>query len=112
MSNELKHSLAYLGEEYDDGLKHWRYKSKYKNRKGKWVYVYDTKSKVKNAVKGFIDTKITGKAYLQDINNAAERWNTNSDLLKKHNKDLENSTKKDNLTTETYIKVLNGAKKI
>ena len=45
--NQLYHSDTYLGSYYSDGIKHWKYIDKYKNRKGKWVYVYD---KVKKGI--------------------------------------------------------------
>lgn len=41
--DELYHSDTYLGSEYDEGLKHWKYIKKYKNSKGKTVYVYANK---------------------------------------------------------------------
>ncbi len=49
--DELYHSDTYLGSEYDEGLKHWKYIKKYKNSKGKTVYVYankETHNKIKN----------------------------------------------------------------
>ena len=39
--NELYHSNTYLGSDYSDGIKHWKYKKKYKGRNGKWIYVYN-----------------------------------------------------------------------
>lgn len=41
--DELYHSDTYLGTEYDEGLKHWKYIRKYKNSRGKTVYVYADK---------------------------------------------------------------------
>jgi hypothetical protein len=46
--DELYHSDTYLGSEYDEGLKHWKYIKKYKNSKGKTVYVYATENKHTN----------------------------------------------------------------
>lgn len=43
--DELYHSDTYLGSEYDEGLKHWKYIKKYKNSKGKTVYVYANETK-------------------------------------------------------------------
>ena len=40
---DLYHSETYLGKEYDEGLRHWKYIKKYKNSKGKWTYVYADK---------------------------------------------------------------------
>lgn len=42
--DELYHSDTYLGLEYDEGLKHWKYIKKYKNSRGKTVYVYANSS--------------------------------------------------------------------
>jgi len=51
-SNEtLKHSETYMGVEFTEDLSHWKYIKKYKNSKGKTVYVYankDTHDKIKN----------------------------------------------------------------
>ena len=47
---ELYHSETYLGADYSDGLKHYKYIKRYKNRKGKWVYVYADK-KTHNQIK-------------------------------------------------------------
>lgn len=46
--DELYHSDTYLGSEYDEGLKHWKYIRKYKNSKGKTVYVYANENKHTN----------------------------------------------------------------
>lgn len=40
-SKELFHSDIYLGQEYSDGLKHYRYLKKVKSPSGKWRYIYD-----------------------------------------------------------------------
>ena len=37
--NELYHSSVYLGQDYSDGIKHWKYIDK-EIIKGKWVYYY------------------------------------------------------------------------
>lgn len=40
----LVHSDEYLGAEYDEGLRHWKYIKRYRSPKsGKWVYVYADK---------------------------------------------------------------------
>lgn len=46
--NYLKHSAVYYGKEFSDELYHWKYIDKYKNKFGKWVYVY--KKKIKDAL--------------------------------------------------------------
>lgn len=51
-SNEpLKHSETYMGVEFTEDLTHWKYIKKYKNSKGKTVYVYankETHDKIKD----------------------------------------------------------------
>lgn len=47
-TDELYHSDTYLGSEYDEGLKHWKYIKKYKNSRGKTVYVYANKDSHEN----------------------------------------------------------------
>lgn len=41
-TDELYHSDTYLGSEYDEGLKHWKYIKRYWG-KGRWNYVYANK---------------------------------------------------------------------
>lgn len=41
--NELYHSDTYLGTDYSDGLKHWKYIKRYRGRDGKYRYVYANK---------------------------------------------------------------------
>ena len=58
--NSLYHSDTYLGADYSDGIKHWKYIRKYKGKNGKWRYVYFNKAKK------FIDTRVTGNAYKEE----------------------------------------------
>lgn len=46
--DELMHTAVYHGNEFSDELYHWKYIDKYKNKLGKWVYVY--KKKIKDAL--------------------------------------------------------------
>ena len=62
--NSLYHSDTYLGADYSDGIKHWKYIRKYKGKNGKWRYVYFNKAKK------FIDTRVTGNAYKQEAEKA------------------------------------------
>ncbi len=52
-------------ERFNNELYHWLYTRRWRDKNGNWRYEYDSKSKHGNAVKEFIDTKITGKAYKQ-----------------------------------------------
>lgn len=55
---ELYHSDEYLGKDYSDGLKHWKYIRRY-YRNGKWRYVYADRS-THNKLKGMkYDADIT-----------------------------------------------------
>ena len=60
----LYHSDTYLGADYSDGIKHWKYIRKYKGKNGKWRYVYFNKAKK------FIDTRVTGNAYKEEAEKA------------------------------------------
>ena len=48
--DELMHTAIYHGDEFSDELYHWKYIDKYKNKLGKWIYVYKKKAeeKIKN----------------------------------------------------------------
>ena len=39
MKNELYHSDIYLGQDFSDGVKHWKY-IKREKKNGRWVYYY------------------------------------------------------------------------
>lgn len=41
MKKELYHSDTYLGQEFSDGLKHYKYLKKVRTSSGKWRYIYD-----------------------------------------------------------------------
>ena len=58
--DSLYHSDTYLGADFSDGIKHWKYIRKYKGKNGKWRYVYFNKAKK------FIDTRVTGNAYKEE----------------------------------------------
>lgn len=44
LKNELQHSDIYLGTDYDDGIRHWKYIKKEKGKNGKWIYYYKLKN--------------------------------------------------------------------
>ena len=54
--NRLYHSATYLGQDYSDGIRHFKYVKREKIN-GKWVYYYD--SKEKNGVR-LASVKISG----------------------------------------------------
>ena len=60
--NELYHSDIYLGEDYSDGIKHYKYLKKVKSASGKWRYIYD-ESDLKNVENNIntINKAITNK---------------------------------------------------
>lgn len=39
-NHELYHSDVYLGKDYSDGIKHWKYIKRIKMANGKWRYIY------------------------------------------------------------------------
>lgn len=61
---ELYHSDKYLGADYSDGLKHYKY-IKRERINGRWVYYYDTRELVKQ--KDIIERNINTDKYM--INN-------------------------------------------
>lgn len=48
--HELYHSEIYLGKDFSDGFKHYKYLKKVKSASGKWRYIYD-ESDIKNTEK-------------------------------------------------------------
>ena len=72
--DELMHTAIYHGNEFSDELYHWKYIDKYKNKLGKWIYVYNrnkkptvdkpNESKRSNAEIGF-DMETTNKEFDQ-----------------------------------------------
>lgn len=60
-NHELYHTDIYLGQDFSDGIKHWKYVKRVKVN-GKWRYYYDDAeySNAKNAV------KTASKQYLED----------------------------------------------
>lgn len=49
-SNRLYHSDIYLGQDFSDGIKHYKYLKKVKSSSGKWRYIYD-ESEMRNEEK-------------------------------------------------------------
>lgn len=41
MNNKLYHSDIYLGQDFSDGIRHYKYLKKVKSASGKWRYIYD-----------------------------------------------------------------------
>lgn len=78
--DELFHSDEYLGEEFDDGLHHWKYIKREKVN-GKWRYYYDD-SKLRDFTKGTTKTSKTTDEYDRTITNTTQYKQTN-DLFDK-----------------------------
>lgn len=106
--DELYHSDLYLGSEYDEGLKHWKYIDRYRNTKGKWVYVYANKKthgaiqKAGGSVKGIDDVgrqqygSNTGRVLTKKQDDKLNAyWNQYEDMLQRNKigKGLEKATK-------------------
>lgn len=78
-------------ERFNNELYHWLYTRRWRDKNGKWRYEYDSKTKYGSAIKEFIDTKITGKAYIQSAD----------EDIQKENAALQKVTKyKDNASSE------------
>lgn len=73
--DELFHSDEYLGEEFDDGLHHWKYIKREKVN-GKWRYYYDD-SKLRDFAKGTTKTSKTTDEYGRTITNTTQYKKTN-----------------------------------
>lgn len=41
--NTILHSDIYMGTDFSEGFKHWKYIKRYKGKNGKWQYVYADK---------------------------------------------------------------------
>nr|DAH43916.1 MAG TPA: hypothetical protein [Caudoviricetes sp.] len=42
--NTILHSDIYMGTDFSEGFKHWKYIKRYKGKNGKWQYVYADKN--------------------------------------------------------------------
>lgn len=74
MSNkELYHSDIYLGEEYSDGIKHWKYIKK-EVINGKTRYYYDMEEEEKEYTKAKLAEEVAGLKYksISAANNIAK----------------------------------------
>lgn len=61
MKGELYHSNSYLGADYSDGIKHYKY-IKRERINGRWVYYYDTRDLVKQ--KDIVEKNINTEKYM------------------------------------------------
>jgi len=66
-NSSLYHSDEYLGEDYTDGIYHWKY-IKREKKNGRWVYYYEDKKA--DALKNKYN-----KAYIDNINSGAFQRN-------------------------------------
>ena len=69
-NNELMHSDEFLGVDYSDGLKHWKYIKRYKGKNGKWQYVYADKHTHKTISNDFDSQKLFVKEASERLLNA------------------------------------------
>lgn len=82
--HELYHSEIYLGKDFSDGFKHYKYLKKVKSANGKWRYIYD-ESEEKNMQKAInkeykqISDK-DGNVRYRDANNKIVTKNMKSDF--------------------------------
>lgn len=71
-NSSLYHSDEYLGNDYTDGIKHWKY-IKREKKNGKWVYYYD-QTDLNNARQNY------NKAEINAMNSTAHKINARGDL--------------------------------
>ena len=102
MNNELYHSDIYLGEDYTDGIKHWKYISK-ERVNGKWRYYYNKKDDRGN------DSYVNS---LTDPKNKYEKGTTNRDIVENTNQVLSKTIKKNNSTYKYQGVLERGAKSV
>ena len=119
--DKLIHSDTYLGLEFSNELKHYKYIRKEK-KNGRWIYYYDdpTKNFDKNFEKssdklvglinkkGISDSKDMEKRYKTDkeLKKAADEYEKNRALVKKRNSYSENFKRN---MSYTAVQVLNKA---
>lgn len=68
--DELYHSSVYLGKDYSDGIRHWKY-IKRERKNGKWVYYYSNAEY--NAAKSRVDAANKALADYDNKRNAATK---------------------------------------
>ena len=102
--NSLYHSDTYLGADYSDGIKHWKYIRKYKGKNGKWRYVYFNKAKK------FIDTRVTGNAYKEEAEKAQEKTQKHKNIKHKKQEYTSTSTSKSTSTSLSKNRRLSDSK--
>lgn len=84
MKNNLCHSDIYLGEEFSNGLYHYKYLKKVKSPSGKWRYIYD-ESELKKAEKEIQDLK-TARKNMPDKDGYISYINKDGDYVSKNPK--------------------------
>ena len=64
--NTILHSDIYMGADFSEGFKHWKYIKRYKGKNGKWQYVYADKKTHKQIAankKAAKDARLRSKYY-------------------------------------------------
>lgn len=90
--NELRHSSIYLGRDYDDGIKHWKYVKKEKVN-GKWKYYYkddeydNAKTEYENAKNKYERTKYLNELSYKSYRDSYNNMNNTMRLKKKNSLD-------------------------
>ncbi|MBR6640916.1 MAG: hypothetical protein IKL08_01790 [Clostridia bacterium] len=80
-NQKLYHSDIYLGQEYSDGIKHYKYLKKIKTNSGKWRYIYD-ETELKKA-QGEIDALKKARGMMLNKNGALEYINKDGNYVAK-----------------------------
>lgn len=74
--NELYHSGIYLGKDYSDGIKHWKYLKKIEIEPGKYRYIYyDPKvNPSKKVFDAYMDADSHGHNTVYKVNGETQDW--------------------------------------
>ena len=76
-NTELYHSATYLGKDYSDGIKHWKYLQKIETKPGQYRYIYynpkDTKVS-KKVYDAYMDSDQHGHNEQYNVNGKIQDW--------------------------------------
>ena len=72
-NTELYHSATYLGKDYSDGIKHWKYLKKIEEKPGKYRYIYYNPKRK-------LSKKVSDAYTKSDRNGHDEQYNVNGKI--------------------------------
>lgn len=77
--NELYHSEIYLGKDFSDGIRHWKYVKRVK-KNGKWVYYYDDAEYTNAKSNANLASKNLEKAKTAEKTAMDKYWNAKANI--------------------------------